>query len=379
MARILLVLNVGYPREVRAEKFVKSLRSGGHEVYVLSRYPRGEKTSDCMYLEDSPTFLTEGIPHNPAYTGAIRAAVEQWKPDLIIAREMLIVASTYKISKKNDIPLLIDMAEPYPEAMRVWKKYNKNPFLRFAVHTVRLPDYVEKDAVKKADGIFVVCEESRGRLKKLYPLFGNNIEIVRNTPVAEEFREVIKGTHEKPSVFGYHGFLTNDRGLDIFIKGFELAHKKYSFIRLIIAGGGVEEQNLRTLASQTTAKNAIQFTGEYHGNELPHMYSEIDFGITPYRVNEFINNTISNKNFDYLLCGKPMLTSQAQPLQRLIEETGAGITVNCEEAESVAKGIERLLNSDCKTMSEKGMSIAQSKYLWKYDEERLLNFVKNYI
>lgn len=380
MARIVQVLSVGFPPEVRAEKLLRSLSAAGHEVFVLARFPvKDNGKYDCRFLAERPTPITECIPHSPVYTGGIGGAVEHWKPDMIIGREMLIMASAYKVAKRNNIPLIMDMAEPYPEAMRVWRRYNENPFLHFAVHTLKLPDYIEKDAVKKADGVIVVCEENKRRIMDLYSAPEQKLCIAHNTPFAEDFISVQKGISDNPHIFGYHGYLTNDRGLDIFIRGFEIAHKKFPHIRLIIAGEGTDEQILSTIAANTTCSNAITFTGKYTAEDLPRLYSEIDFGITPYRVNGFIDNTISNKNFDYLLCGKPMLVSRAKALIRFIDETGAGIVADCEQPEGVAHGIEQMLHSDTALMAQKAMNHAEKHYLWQYDEERMIDFIESYL
>jgi|APEBP8051072266_1049373.scaffolds.fasta_scaffold02901_2 glycosyltransferase involved in cell wall biosynthesis len=381
MAKILHVLQVGYPPEVRAEKIVRSLRQAGHQVYIVARMPRHKSapSEECLYLAQSPTLLSQCIPYSPVYTGGIMGAIERWKPDLILTREMLITGSAALAARKHHIPVLIDMAEPYPEAMRVWNKYNSNPILRFLTHTARLPDYIEKDAVNKSKGIIVVCDEHKQRLQHLYALPDEHIAIVHNTPEIREFDNVKKGVSEKPSVFGYHGYLTNDRGLDTFIRGFDNAFTSFPHIRLIISGEGSEEQYLRTLAASLPSAHAITFTGVYDAEDLPQLYSDIDFGITPYRVNGFINNTISNKNFDYLLCGKPMLTSLAAPLQRLIHQTGGGIAVNCENPEDIAQGIEQLLSADTHTMAENGMKYANAHYTWQHDSERLVGFIEKYL
>jgi len=381
MAKILHVLQVGYPPEVRAEKIIRSLRQAGHEVFIVARMPRHKRISpdECLYLAESRTLISECIPYSPVYTGGIMGAIERWKPDLILAREMLITASAALAARKHNIPVLIDMAEPYPEAMRVWKKYNANPILRFLTHTLRLPDYIEKDAVKKSKGIIVVCDEHKQRLQHLFNLPDKHIAIVHNTPEIREFDNVKKGVSNTPCIFGYHGYLTNDRGLDTFIKGFDIAFSLFPHIRLIISGEGAEEHYLRSLAASLPSSDAITFTGVYDAEDLPRLYSDIDFGITPYRVNGFINNTISNKNFDYLVCGKPMLTSLAAPLVRLMKETGGGIAVNCEQPEDIAQGIQQLLSADTQSMALKGMSYANDYYTWHHDSERLVDFIEQYL
>lgn len=381
MAKILHVLQVGYPPEVRAEKIIRSLRRAGHEVFIVARMPGQEKASpdECLYLAESRTLISECIPYSPVYTGGIMGAIERWKPDLILAREMLITASAALAARKYTIPLLIDMAEPYPEAMRVWRKYNANPLSRFLMHTVRVPDVVEKDAVKKSNGIIVVCQEHIERLQTLYNVPRENMVVVHNTPEKEKFETVKRGVSKRPHIFGYHGYLTNDRGLDNFILGFNKAHKTIPDIRLIIAGEGREEHALRSLATSLPCADAITFTGGYTSEQLPGLYSEIDFGITPYRVNGFINNTISNKNFDYLVCGKPMLTSLAAPLVRLMKETGGGIAVNCEQPEDIAQGIQQLLSADTQSMALKGMSYANDYYTWHHDSKKLVDFIEQYL
>lgn len=384
MATILYVQQIKLPDEVRAEKICRSMVKAGHRVIVLSRWFEGmserEEYQGYTVLRagyNQPSGKFTPLPFNPFWRNAVRAAVKEFQPDCIIVREMILSDAAASAARWKDIPLLIDMAEHYPAAMRGWKKYQKSMSGRFITTTLRLPDIIEKSCVNAANGVIVVCAEQITRLQEQYGYPYEQMAIVHNTPELEQFRNIGKGTHES-IVFAHHGYLQLQRNLDIFILGFALALREHPQIALHFAGEGETLDDLKDIVRQKHLGNSVRFTGEYRLTELASLYSTSDIGIIPYRPDDFHNHTLQNKLFDYMACGKPVLVSKAKPLARIMEETGAGISWDCSTPESVCKGIMTLLSSDITAMSRNGIHWANSKYNWHTDEQVLLNFVGKY-
>lgn len=384
MATILYVQQIKLPDEVRAEKICRSLVKAGHRVIVLSRWFEGmserEEYQGYTVLRagyNQPSGKFTPLPFNPFWRNTVRAAVKEFQPDCIIVREMILSDAAASVARSKDIPLLIDMAEHYPAAMRGWKKYQKSMSGRFITNTLRLPDIIEKNCVSAANGIIVVCAEQITRLQEQYGYPYEHIAIVHNTPELEQFRNIGKDTHES-IVFAHHGYLQLQRNLDVFILGFALALREYPQIALHFAGEGETLNDLEDIVRQKHLENSVRFTGEYRLTELASLYSTSDIGIIPYMPDDFHNHTLQNKLFDYMACGKPVLVSEAKPLARIMEETGAGISWDCSTPESVCMGIATLLSSDTATMSRNGIRWAQNKYNWRKDEQVLLDFVGEY-
>jgi glycosyltransferase involved in cell wall biosynthesis len=240
-----------------------------------------------------------------------------------------------------------------------------------------LPDIIESTCVKAADGIIVVCDEQVSRLQLQYGFPGEHTAIVHNTPELDNFQGQV-ARNQRKITFAHHGYLQLQRNLEVFIQGFALARRQFPEIVLHLAGEGETLIDLQNIVRKQHLENSVRFTGEYRLSELSSLYSSSDIGIIPYIPDDFHNHTLQNKLFDYMACGKPVLVSKAKPLERIIAETGAGISWDCSTPESVCEGINFLLSSDITAMSENGVNWARNKYNWSVDEQILLNFMEKY-
>ena len=126
-------------------------------------------------------------------TSAHISIIQEFKPSLIMCREMIPMQACSKASKGN-IPILLDMAEHYPAAMREWKKYNQHVFSRLAVHQLRIPDKIEAHAVRNAQAIITVCKEQNERLHAEYNVRHDAMFIVHNTPDEHSISGIRKGS-----------------------------------------------------------------------------------------------------------------------------------------------------------------------------------------
>ena len=98
----------------------------------------------------------------------------------------------------------------------------------------------------------------------------------------------------------------------------------------------------------------------------------------PYKNDEFINTTISNKMFDYMAMGKPMITSLAKPMQRIIKETQTGISVDCDSPKAIAEAILSIKELDIQNMSRNGIIFAKQKYNWQNDFANLASYIERF-
>lgn len=378
---ILYVVNARIPEEIRAEKICSSLAQLGHRIIILCKWSGEEHIREHAhgYLISrigKSNHLATCFPGNPLWTNAIREHIKEFNPDIIICREMIPMLSCSRAVKGSKVPIILDMAEHYPAAMREWKKYRTNPLSRLLIHTLPLPDMIESHAVKHANAIITVCEEQNERLIKQYHYPPNALFIVHNTPEKHTFSKVIPRCSIPPVTFGHHGYFTLERNLDTLVLGFDIAAQKHPHIQLLLAGTGETFDDIAQLTKGISSSERIHLTGAYKAKDLTALYDRTDIGILPYAEQEFRQYTLPNKAFDYMACGKPIISSALRPMKRLLDETGGGIYGNCASPEHIAQLIEQMLLADVTSMSRSGNMAFQRKYHWEFEIDQLNSAIK---
>ena len=96
--------------------------------------------------------------------------------------------------------------------------------------------------------------------------------------------------------------------------------------------------------------------------ELESIIKNSNVGVIPFHITEFNNNTIHNKLFDYFSYSKPVLVSECKPLERIINETDAGIVRDCSTAEKCKFAILEFYNSNIESMSVNAFNAFFNKY-----------------
>ena len=301
MPRILYVWKGEYPWDVRIEKICNAFLNNGFDVTLLARWGRGQQESedkDGIKIHrvgfNQSIIKSTPISQNPVWRSAINKAINDFQPGIVMPREIMLAEACAISAHKKDIPVVMDMAENYPAAMREWKKYNQKFPRRFVVHNLKIPDRFERRSVVLMDGIITVCEEQNCRLNSQYNYSYEKMQVVHNTPELNLFDNVRKGASESPIVFGHHGFMSAEKNLDIFIKGFKIAVRENDNIRLLLAGDGECYDDLVKLTNDLDLKEYVTFTGKYSYKDIKKNLSKIDVGVIPYKVNEFNNYTIHN-------------------------------------------------------------------------------------
>ncbi len=382
MARIVYIFKGGYPWDGRLEKICNSLATAGHKVLVVARWRPSEKKIEQFTNFDvfrvgyrALNSFSIPFPNSPVWVSGLKEAFREFRPELVIVRDFFLVSAVRKALKNDRIPIIMDMAEHYPAAIRHWKKYNRNVLFRFVSHNIRLPDKWEKKNVALSDGIITVCEEQKFRLLQQYSFPENKIEIIYNTPVLKMFEQVKKTPKKNFRIFGHHGFHTSEKSISKFLEIYvKYANKSYEFI---IAGDGDCISELKQIVQRYGAKNVI-FTGKYNFAELPKILQKVDIGVIPYPPNEFNNFTLHNKVFDFLACGIPILVSDAVPLKKLVEKYQCGLSFPIEE-NYLIKFFEEIDDYDWNSMGQNAFLIAKEKYNWSVDENKLLKFIKKFL
>ncbi|HHP4843399.1 TPA: glycosyltransferase family 4 protein [Acinetobacter baumannii] len=202
----------------------------------------------------------------------------------------------------------------------------------------------ELDYLKKCDGFVCVDDKQKEIIEKKLGCTINNIVLPNAVDVG--FLETIKknSNAEKYIIISRH--LYKKCGVHVGIEAFSKA-KINKDIKLVIVGMGDEYENLLNLTKKLGVENRVVFKGrliyeesvKYTANALISLIPSIPLG-------DYVEAT-SLSMLEGMALGVPVIASNIGGLKQVLENSDAGILVEPNDSEALAKKIEILVeNSD---------------------------------
>lgn len=309
---------------------------------------------------------------------------DETKPDLIIAAENPITMGnpSYKYAKKNNIPMIYDQMDIWPE---------------FIVNSVKKP---------LADILRVCFIPVCKRRKKIYDSLSGSIALGKH--YLEFMHEVSPGLKNKPHALVYNGIDVNEfrshlkdrisvksipekKGCEIWcvfagtlgpsydIKGILKCAERFwnegnDKYRFIIAGSGPFE-NMVTEASEKL--DNLIYVGKLLPSELIPIYGQCDIGLATYSSGS--NVDMCDKFYDYTAAGLAVINSLKGEVSEHIRDEYVGINYMADDVSSMYDAFIRL--GDPETLQKaKANSNRVGMLFDKYvQNERLLSVIRQII
>lgn len=140
--------------------------------------------------------------------------------------------------------------------------------------------------------------------------------------------KAMRGEH--PPTLIYTGSLDMRWGVDLPIQAMPMLRRQFPDIRLLIAGRGPAEQELRQLAQSLGVNNCVHFKGFMPYADLPALLAQADIGIATSRADVFRQYASPLKIVEYMSAGLPVICSGGGEAEKMIEESNAGTNIPFE-------------------------------------------------
>ncbi len=394
--RILMILDAPYPRDIRVEKEVNALQAAGADVTLVCYRRKGEdliaEYKGCKIVR-SRIAVTDSIKGlvdiynsvfftNPILSKTLNKLQEEF--DAVHAHDLPVTLTALKYAKKKRIPGVYDMHENYPDAMKIWFSWRKNPLIRFKNKLFfdhRRWFKREKEMVSKFDKILTVVEEMSQRIIDTHGVDRDKIQVVSNTEPRDLFQaEALedKILDENNHNIVYVGSFGPHRGLDTVVEALPLIVQEIPGIQLTIVGTGNPDtvKHLKNLALKGSMSDSVKFTGQLPFEEAIEYMRTAFLNVIPHHSNGQNENGIPHKFFQILNSGYPLIVSSCRPMKRIIESNKAGIVFAAGNPTDFA---EKVLwaNNNRKELIERaknGRELVQSKgFNWEKDGKALTN------
>lgn len=229
---------------------------------------------------------------------------------------------------------------------------------------VLMGDYYLRRAIKKSEAVTISTKELINTCK----IPEEKTEIIPNGVDAEIFKEYPNAKEE----LGFDGFIIGYVGVLrewVDLKSvFDALKFLDDDIKLLIVGSEGRLKEKQMLAKNIGVADRVFFTGMIPYSEIPKYISAMDVGIIPFNLDGVSQSALPIKLFEYMACGKPVISTEITPLKSTFPEDIIFISNVKEYVEAIKLVYE---DEDLRRkLGKLGRKIAE-KYNWKHNASNL--------
>ena len=294
------------------------------------------------------------------------------KPDVVyLAVPSLDAAKvTTSYCKKNNIRLIIDIQDLWPEAFSIaFKRFRLSDKVLFLMK--KKADYVYKNA----DEVVAVSQTYLDRAIQARSVSdGHCIYIGTDLDVFDSYPDKKMDKSNGEVWIAYIGTLGSSYNIDIVIDAVRILVEHYSFnFRFKVFGDGPSFEQFKDHAKGLP----IDFYGRVLYKDLVGYIRNCDIAVNP--IIQGAAQSIINKHADYAAAGLPVVnTQECSEYRLLLDKWKCGINCDVNSVEQVANALKELIENEPqrKIMAQNSRKMAENVFNRKFTYQEIERLVE---
>jgi len=256
----------------------------------------------------------------------LHEVITQTRPDLVHAHSPALNGlAALRAGRATGLPVVYECRAFWEDAA-VDHGTSREGGLRY-----RLTRALESRVLRRADAVTAICEGLRGEIiaRGIAPeritVIPNAVDLEHfsfNAPADPSLRAGL-GLGDGP-VLGFLGSFYAYEGIDILIEALPRLLRDQPSLRLLLVGGGNQDEHLRALAVRLGVEHAIVFTGRVSHSEVGRYYALVDLLVYPRRSMRLTELVTPLKPLEAMAQGKLVLASDVGGHRELVEDGRTG-------------------------------------------------------
>jgi len=353
------------PGSTRSFELSKRLVENGHKVYLITSkrddyqlQKNGWTKENGIDVYWTPVSYSNKMGFLRRIFSFLLFSIKSLKVTLSINADIIYATSTpltiaipaIIYSRIKAKPMIFEVRDLWPE-IPIAVGALKSPFTRF------LALYLEKLAYKNSKKIIALSDGMRsGIIKKGYP--ANKINVITNLSNTRAYEEIDKNKDYGIRIHNYYpepldklviytGAFGHVNDVNYLIKIAGAIKNINNKIKFIIAGEGVEQQNIYSTSKELGVLNSSVFIIDpLEKSKIPLLYSKASIVSSLFINLEELWNNSANKFFDGLAAGKPIMINYSGWQRSLLEKYNAGFYVPFDDHLKGAEILNKIVNNN---------------------------------
>ncbi|MCJ7445381.1 MAG: glycosyltransferase [Methanotrichaceae archaeon] len=308
---------IGHPVPNRLN-FIFDILAENHNVYVLhfrlkkfqGFKPRKTKCTliktGWKEIDDPSTYY---ILNFSSHLRSIRRIIKDKRINIILSANIL----PSFMANFAGVPIVFDYLDHFEESASIY--YPDSIFRKLVKNGV---SFITRYNLKHAQSVITVTME----LANLLHDFGiENVAVIPNGVDTDLLKPIQKPNAKsdlglKGQVIGYVGSLEHWVDLELVVQALPRLN-----VTLLVVGPGLFTdygEKIKTLARELDVEDKVIFTGVVRYTDLSTYLSAMDIGLNPLKKMKKNEFSAGGKVFNYLSCGRPVLSSRIVSLEKLL-------------------------------------------------------------
>ena len=383
--RILHILDHSIPLHsgysFRTLEILKQQRLLGWETFHLTGPKQGptsveeETVEGWHFYRTRPSGgLLEGIPAlaEIELMGDIAHRIEQIvrriRPHILHAHSPVLNAiPAIRVGRRLGIPVVYEVRASWEDAA-VDHGTARDGGLRY-----RLSRSLETWALRQVDAITTICGGlrddmlARGIPEQKVTVVPNAVDATEFVPGGEPDQELKRKLGlDGALVLGFIGSFYAYEGLSLLLQAFPAVQRSVPNTRILLVGGGREEEQLKRLASELGIRDNVVFAGRVPHADVHRYYDLIDVLVYP-RLSMRLTETVTPlKPLEAMAQGRLLVASDVGGHRELIRDGDTGVLFKAGDADALAKTTVKLLGEPQRwqEMKEAGRRFVEAERTW---------------
>lgn len=368
-------LHSGYT--FRSLSIIREQRKLGWDTYHITSPKQGEIKSELELAEGLEFYRSQpvvGLPGKLPILNQVFVIIN-------LAKKLLYVAKSIKpnvlhahspainglaalwVGKKLSIPVVYEVRAFWEDAA-VDHGTSSEGGIRY-----RLTRALESFVLSRANAVTTICEGLKNDILAR-GINANKITVIPNAVDSEKFSSYLDKNDELQEklqlkgkvVLGFIGSFYAYEGLDLLIRAYPEIYSKYPNMRVLLVGGGPEEDKLKQLVKEYGLHERVIFTGRVSHDEVSDYYSLVDIFVYP-RIAMRLTETVTPlKPLEAMANYRLVVASNVGGHRELIEHAVTGMLFKPGDVQDLADTINDLISM---------------KDEWEEIKDSALNFVRD--
>ncbi len=298
------------------------------------------------YIAANEGFVKRILDYSSFMVSAIIASLMVSKPDLVAATSPLLFTACagYVVSRMKYIPFVFELRDLWPESIKAVGAMQDSA-------TIRLLEKLEIFLYRKAAAIVSVTESfkriltARGIDPAKIEVVNNGVDTSRFKPLPRDPELEARYNLQGKFVAGYLGTHGMAHALETVLEAAAKCRKTADGdkIRFILLGDGSRKTALIEKAKALGLDNVI-FIDTVPKEEVARYWSLLDVSIIHLKKTDLFKTVIPSKLFESMGMGIPVLHGVAGESAAIIQNEGAGIVFEPENAAELCNKLFELRN-----------------------------------